>query len=110
MSTESIETAVTILGKTYYVKCPPAELEALQQASQYLEKKLKSISESNQVLGSERAAVITALNIAHELLLVRDRKTNTTQRIQQKVSQLQQKVDEALTRYEQIEFPTTEQI
>ncbi len=97
------------MGKIYYVKCPPTELEALQQATNYVEKKLTTINESSQVLGSERVAIIAALNIAHELLLSKQEKNSDIKRVHHKVSQLQQKVDEALARYEQIEFPSTEQ-
>jgi cell division protein ZapA len=62
---------VTILGKEFVVACPENERAALMAAASYLDKKMREIQNSGKVIGSERTAIMAALNIAHELLDLR---------------------------------------
>jgi cell division protein ZapA len=62
---------VRLLGKDYRVACEPAEREALQAAVAFLEDKFREAGEkapNSARAGGERAAVMMALNLAHELL------------------------------------------
>ena len=59
---------VTLLGRSYRVACEDNEREALLQAVAYLDGKMNEIKAAGKVAGSERVAVMAALNIAHELL------------------------------------------
>lgn len=110
MSKETVETAVEILGRIYYVKCPSSEMEELQQAAKYVEEKLNIVCESSQVIGLDRIAIITALNMAHELLALKRKENHYSQVVNQKLYDLKNKVDEALFRHAQMEFPATEEI
>ena len=58
---------VHLLDKEYRVACPPGERENLISAARYLDGKMREVRESN-VIGLERIAIMTALNLAHELL------------------------------------------
>jgi cell division protein ZapA len=62
---------VTLLGRSYRVACGDDEREALLQAVAYLEGKMNEIKQSGKVAGTERIAVMAALNVAHELLSMR---------------------------------------
>ena len=62
---------VTLLGRSYRVSCAEDERAALLQAVAYLEAKMNEIKQSGKVAGTERIAVMAALNVAHELLSVR---------------------------------------
>ena len=62
---------VTLLGRNYRVTCGDGEREALMQAVAYLDGKMNEIKNSSKVTGTERIAVMAALNIAHELLSVK---------------------------------------
>ena len=62
---------VTLLGRSYRVSCRDDEREALLQAVAYLEGKMNEIKKAGKVAGTERIAVMAALNIAHELLSMR---------------------------------------
>jgi cell division protein ZapA len=67
---------IRVLEKEYTVGCPADEREALLQAAQYLDRKMREMRDGGRVIGLERIAVITALNLAHELLQdKRDRDT-----------------------------------
>ncbi len=68
MPEASTPIAIRILDKEYNVGCPPSEREALLQAAQLLDRKMREMRDGGRVIGAERVAVITALNLAHELL------------------------------------------
>lgn len=59
---------VSILDKDYLVACPEDQQDALRRAARHLDSKMREIRTTGKVLGSERIAVMAALNITHELL------------------------------------------
>ena len=86
---------VNILGKEFMVACPDNERAALIAAATYLDKKMREIQTSGKVIGSERTAIMAALNITHEFLDLRGRAgmaIDTTQ----KIKFLQTKIDAVL--------------
>ncbi|MCP5162565.1 MAG: cell division protein ZapA [Hahellaceae bacterium] len=58
---------VRILDKEYNVACPPEARAKLESAAKYLDQKMREIRNSGKVFGTERIAVMAALNIAYEL-------------------------------------------
>lgn len=59
---------VSILDKDYLVACPPDQQDALRRAARHLDSKMREIRTTGKVLGTERIAVMAALNITHDLL------------------------------------------
>jgi cell division protein ZapA len=59
---------VMLLGKEYPISCPRDEEHDLLLAARYLDEKMRSIRDNGRVIGTERVAVMAALNIAHELM------------------------------------------
>ena len=59
---------VTIFDKDYVVGCKENEREALFASVQFLNKKMVEQRDNGKVIGAERIAVMSALNIAHEYL------------------------------------------
>jgi cell division protein ZapA len=86
---------VTILGKEFMVACPENERAALVAAAGYLDKKMREIHTTGKVMGTERTAVMAALNIAHEFLELRERGGLSVD-TSQKLKFLQTKIDAAL--------------
>jgi cell division protein ZapA len=68
MSKQSTTLEVKILDKEYLVACPAEEQEALIRAARHLDSKMRQIRTSGKVFGTERIAVMAALNMTHELL------------------------------------------
>ncbi len=68
MSQTPTTVEVRILDKEYLVACPQEEQEALLRAARHLDTKMREIRSSGKVFGTERIAVMAALNITHELL------------------------------------------
>ena len=86
---------VSILGKEFVVACPDDERAALNAAAGYLDKKMREIQGTGKVIGTERTAIMAALNIAHELLDLRGR-GGVPNDVAQKLKFLQTKIDAVL--------------
>jgi cell division protein ZapA len=85
---------VTIMGKEFMVACPEDEKAGLVAAAKYLDQQMKDIHSSGKVLGSERCAIMAALNIAHELLQFQN--NGIPADMGEKIRALQSKIDNAL--------------
>lgn len=59
---------VNILDKEYLVACPEEQRPELERAAFHLDQKMREIRSSGKVFGTERIAVMAALNISHDLL------------------------------------------
>jgi cell division protein ZapA len=68
MSENNPPIKVQLLGKEYPIACPEDEQHDLLLAARYLDDKMRQIRDNGRVIGTERIAVMAALNIAHELL------------------------------------------
>ena len=64
---------VTILGREFKVACKDDERDELMEAVAMLDRRMRDIRDRGKVSGTDRIAVMAALNIAHELL--RERRT-----------------------------------
>ncbi|MBI4985854.1 MAG: cell division protein ZapA [Rhodocyclales bacterium] len=57
---------IKLQGRSYSVACPPEERDALLETVAFLDAKMADIATKTRSTG-ERLAVMTALNLAHEL-------------------------------------------
>jgi cell division protein ZapA len=64
----TITLDVTILGREFKVACRETERSELLEAVAYLDRRMREIRDTGKVSGTDRIAVMAALNIAHELL------------------------------------------
>ena len=60
--------SIIILDKEYRVACPPGEQDSLQASANELNQKLTEIKRKGAVIGTERIAIMAALNLCHEML------------------------------------------
>ncbi len=95
---ESNAVSVHIMDKEYRLACSEAEREALFAAVEYLNKRMRELKNSGKVIGSERIAVMTALNMAHELLAIREQSENFSHNVDATLKRIHSKVDNVLTR------------
>lgn len=92
---------VRILDKDYVIACPEGEQGALVAAAKRVDKEMRRIRETGKVLGTDRIAVMVALNLAHELLHNPPSAApalNLSEPIE-KMEKLQQRVEETLERH-----------
>ncbi len=59
---------ITIMGKEYRVACPEEEKDNLLASANLLNEKLREIKQQGSVIGTERIAIMVALNMSHEIL------------------------------------------
>lgn len=99
-----IHTTIEILDKTYPIRCPESDVPLLQQAAVLLNEKMVEVKESGKVINIERIAIIAALNIAYELLNIQEQKHTQVDQINQRLVQLQDKLDTAINKALQSEL------
>lgn len=59
---------VRILGKELQMGCTAQEEEALERAADYVDASMQESRDRNKTLSVEKIAIVTAINIANELL------------------------------------------
>ncbi len=96
--------SVTILDKEYKIACPPGEQAALLESAAYLDRKMREIRDKGSIIGSERIAVIAALNITHELLHNSHLDSAVSESLTPRLKNLENKVAEALQNARQLEI------
>jgi cell division protein ZapA len=96
MSDQSNTVSITVMNKTYKVKCPTEKISELRESAQYLDNKMHEVSQSGKLLSVDRVAVIAALNIVHELLLQKKQTNNYIDTMSQRIQDLQNKIEAAL--------------
>ena len=72
MSHASEPVSIRLLDREYTVGVEPAERDSLVAAARLLEAKMREIRGSNRMAAVDRVAVLAALNMAHELQMLRD--------------------------------------
>jgi len=96
---DPLTVTVRIMSREYTVACPAEEHEALVASADYLNERMTGIRRRGKALGAERIAVMTALNLARELLTLKGHSGVTPQDAQaiDKVHQLGLDIDHTLT-------------
>lgn len=96
-----VPVSVKIFDKEYTVACPEGQEQALILSAKRVDQEMRHIRENGKVLGTDRIAVMVALNLAHELL---GQQGASDQELYNatlaKVDQIQTQVTEALAQYQ----------
>jgi cell division protein ZapA len=92
---------INILDKEYRVACPEAEKDSLLASAQVLNQRLKEIKSKGAVLGTERIAIMAALNLSHEMLNGRAIETQHSE-LSERIDNLSEKIDSSMRQFELI--------
>jgi len=95
---------ISILDKDYKVACPPGEQSALLESAKFLDNKMREIRDSGNIMGSERIAVITALNMANDLLRTSNVDKELGQELPPRLKDLENKISRVLEQARQLEI------
>ena len=98
---------IHILDKEYMISCSEEERHDLQRSADYLDTKMREIRDSGKIIGSDRIAVMAALNISHELLTQdgsSESTVNPNTTVGTRIRSIQEKIDDALYRSRQLEI------
>jgi cell division protein ZapA len=82
---EPTPVTVRILDKDYQIACQPEEQDGLLASARHVDERMREIRKGGRVIGTDRIAVMAALNLAYELLQRDDKKgpldTTTVRRL-----------------------------
>ena len=104
MSDSAGPVSIKILDKEYLIACPEEEREQLHTAVTYLNSQMQGLKNSGNVIGTERLAVMAALNIANELLAYKRENDDYASSVDTMVRRLQTKINDALIKGKQLEM------
>ena len=100
----TVRISVRVLEKEYQVACPADERSDLLDSAEYLNGKMREIRDAGNVVGLDRIAVMAALNIANELLKLRNQDRSLNSDVGNRIKQLRERVETALTQGRQLEL------
>ncbi|TNJ35574.1 cell division protein ZapA [Arenimonas terrae] len=84
---------VKILDREFTVGVEPDERESLMAAAHLLDARMREIRGSNRMAALDRVAVLTALNLAHELLQLKQAAEQRDQALNRTLGELNRKLD-----------------
>lgn len=96
MSSTLRPVTITILEKDYLISCREEERDQLHTAAAFLNDKMRELKNSGKVVGTERIAVMAALNLASELLARSSESEELTDTVDSTIRRLSSKIDAAL--------------
>ena len=103
MNDKTDTVTIEILDKQYTVACPPDEKEALLESARILTRRLNEFRGGGKVIGTERMAVMTALNVIHEYTVLQKSQARLSSDVDGTLSRLREKISQAMSRREQAE-------
>jgi cell division protein ZapA len=68
VNADSAGMQISIMGREFRVACGPDEQKSLQEAVDFLNRKMQEIKDQGKINGLDRIAIMAALNISHEFL------------------------------------------
>jgi cell division protein ZapA len=104
MKADSNLVKVQILDKEYMVACPDNERDELRASADHLNVKMREIRDHGKVIGTDRMAVMAALNISHDLIQTKGREPQHSPVVSARIRALQDKIDAALEKSRQLEL------
>lgn len=92
--------AIELLGKEYRIACPDESRQDLERAANLLNTRMLEIKKQGKLYGTERVAIMAALNLAYELLNA----TGGSQNMQSQLGQINTKLENALAQDQQLDL------
>jgi cell division protein ZapA len=98
---------VVLFGREYRLACPPEQQAALNAAVSLVNTKMQEVASKGRQVSTERAAIMAALTLAHDLL--ESREGGTAPRVDndaatRKVERMVQRADEAIESHQNALF------
>ena len=89
---------VRILDREYRVMCTPDQRRNLMESALFLDQQMREIRDSGKVSSIDKIAVMVALNMSEELLKLRQEHVDRREKVDQRVRDLADQLDQALAR------------
>lgn len=89
-------SSVNIYDREFQIKCPIDKDIELQHSAIFLDKKMREIHKAHNTLSVDRVAIMAALNICHEYLLLKKSNTEKLAVHAEKIQNLNNKIEAAI--------------
>lgn len=96
MTQKTLPVSITIMGKEYKIACAVEEQDDLVHSAQQLDAQMRKLRDSGKIVGPDRIAVMTALNLAHELQMLKSQNALLNQQLSECLAKLSQKIENVL--------------
>ncbi|WP_025770086.1 cell division protein ZapA [Thioalkalivibrio sp. HK1] len=96
---ESEVVTIRVLGKEYSVICPPGEREGLLSSASLLDERFREMRKSGKIIGTERMAVMAALNAMHQVEKIKSEQAEIVTKAQSEVERMEARLSEAIARF-----------
>jgi cell division protein ZapA len=84
------------MGKEYRIACDPEEQDDLIHSAQQLDVQMRKMRDSGKITGPDRIAVMAALNLAHELQMMKSQNALLNQRLSECLTKMSHKIENVL--------------
>lgn len=101
MSQENVVT-IKILDRMYKIKCNAKDAIDLQEAAHYVDEQMRKIRQTGHITSPDRMAIVVALNTYEELLQLKRQKNQCIDAMNQRIIELQRRIEEKLAEKDQI--------
>ncbi len=108
MNDDLLQVSIKILEKEYRIACQPQQQDDLQTSARLLDQRMREIHKHGRVIGTDRIAVMAALNIAHELIQLQRARPTLDDASAQRLERLQLQVTTALASAAAVPEPSLE--
>lgn len=88
--------SLIIMGKEYRIACDPEEQDDLIHSAQQLDVQMRKMRDSGKITGPDRIAVMAALNLAHELQMMKNQNSLLNQRLSECLTKMSHKIENVL--------------
>ena len=95
--------SIDILDKSYQVACEPEQETELKQAASDLDDQMRAIRSTGKVIGLERVAIMAALNLSHQVLVMKSG-GQPEDPLEDQLKTISSRIDEALFQLRQFEI------
>jgi len=95
--------SIDILDKSYQVACKPEQEAELKQAASDLDDQMRAIRSTGKVIGLERVAIMAALNLSHQVLVMKSG-GQPEDPLEEQLKTITSRIDEALFQLRQFEI------
>ncbi|MAJ54170.1 MAG: cell division protein ZapA [Luminiphilus sp.] len=95
--------SIDILDKSYQVACEPEQEAELKQAANDLDDQMRAIRSTGKVIGLERVAIMAALNLSHQVLVMKSG-GQPEDPLEEQLKTITSRIDEALFQLRQFEI------
>ncbi len=96
MSQKPQPVSLTIMGKEYKIVCEADEQDDLIRSAQQLDSQMRKMRDAGKISGADRIAVMVALNLAHEMQILKSQNTLLSRNLNECLARMNQKIENVL--------------